>query len=34
MAWLCVVDMVDFGGDDIGCVVAIYVMVVVDGISW
>jgi hypothetical protein len=33
MASLCVVDMVDFGCGDGGCVVAIYVVVVVGGIS-
>jgi hypothetical protein len=32
MASLCGVDMVGFGGDGVGCVVAIYVVVVVDDI--
>ena len=32
MALLCVVDMVGFGGDGVGFVVAIYVAVVVDDI--
>ena len=32
MASLCGLDMIGFGGDGVGCVVAIYVVVVVDDI--